>query len=281
MTSIITAWLVKLATRILRDKLAALNDDTERLLLRLEARNHCVAYQEAENEKLIAQVTEYKDNNLILGIRVENLQVELEKLRTDNDVLRGQVKNQAAIIRDYQVGKKELQASIDVLQANVSGWSRLFAIIEHQMGVSRETADRLRREIDATPTEVQDSDAPRSGRVEASDFLDSIKPGDSLRIIDKAKAYFGHAKEWFTVREVNYGYHPNIPRFRVDGLKGDWHPFWFGLTDSDGLYLLTGAKERVNVATVQSPSTTGAGSASQTSDSAGGSAGGTADADIG
>lgn len=148
MTSITTAWLVKLATRILRDKLAALNDDTERLLLRLEARNHCVEYQESENKKLIAQVTEYKENNLILGDRVENMQVELGKLRTDNDVLRRQLDNQAATIRDYQLEKENLCCTIDILQANVHGWSRVFATIEHQMGVSRETAVRLRREID-------------------------------------------------------------------------------------------------------------------------------------
>lgn len=150
MTSIITAWLVKLATRILRDKLAALNDDTERLLLRLEARNQCVEYQEAENKKLIAQVTEYEDNNLILGDRVEKLQAavtlhhrqlaeqsvmldkvraerdsylsavnaaagvtgamrdELEKLRTNNEVLRRQQDNQAATMAAIHTDAEKL-----------------------------------------------------------------------------------------------------------------------------------------------------------------------------
>lgn len=140
MTSIITAWLVKLATRILRDKLAALNDDTERLLLRLEARNLCVEYQEAENQKLTNQITEYKDNNQILGDQIENL-------RTGNEVLRRQLENQAATIREYLEERKNLLCTIDILQANVSGWSRLFATIEHQIGTSRETANRLRKEL--------------------------------------------------------------------------------------------------------------------------------------
>ena len=39
MTSIITAWLVKLATRILRDKLTDKDDEIEGLLSRLEARS--------------------------------------------------------------------------------------------------------------------------------------------------------------------------------------------------------------------------------------------------
>lgn len=162
MTSILTAWLVKLATRILRSQLDGLhsridyldqNLDTalaehRRQSQQLKAEAELAHSRGLQIEGLTKQVTEYKDNNLILGGQVESLQVELGKLRTDNDVLRRQLDNQAATIRNYQLEKENLYYTIDVLQTNVRGWSRVFATIEHQMGISREIAVRLRREID-------------------------------------------------------------------------------------------------------------------------------------
>jgi len=218
MTSIITAWLVKLATRILRDKLTDKDDEIEGLLSRLEARSVLVQKLESDLEgrerlnqhrekqtrwlmgqvnQLENQIKEYKDNNQILGDQVENLQAAvklhhrqlaeqsamLDKVREERDYIEAMRSNQAATIREYQEERKNLLCSIDTLQANVGGWSKLFDEMKYRMGMSEDRAKLLRRELDGI--------------------------------------------------------------------------------------------------TVQSPSTTGAGSASKTNDSAGGPAGGTANADIG
>jgi len=162
MTSIITAWLVKLATRILRDKLTDKDDEIEGLLSRLEARSVLVQKLESDLEGR------------------ERLNQHREK---QTRWLMGQVNQLENQIKEYQEERKNLLCSIDTLQANVGGWSKLFDEMKYRMGMSEDRAKLLRRELDGI--------------------------------------------------------------------------------------------------TVQSPSTTGAGSASKTNDSAGGPAGGTANADIG
>lgn len=64
-----------------------------------------------------------------------------------------------------------------------------------------------------------------------------LKVGDKVRLEAHDRRFWDSAKEGkeFIITSIDDSYRDGIARFNLDGeVKGTWHPYWFGLCQSDG-----------------------------------------------